>query len=194
MNKLHPKATWYFRATVYRFFLSILFVIIFTGFFFITTNNQQASIVQSLSGSDLFRIMGATNNPTLTPISYIAILPYVLITLFFMLITGEIYAKFAYKNWSYEFGPKELRIEGGVIFKTYQSVPYIRIQNIDLKRGIFARIFGYSTVNIHTAGYSPESSRRYYNPEGHLPAVSIQEAEQIRNWVMNNIMSRKSGV
>ena len=51
-----------------------------------------------------------------------------------------IFIQLAYKNWGYKFTQRELKIEKGVIFKTYKSIPYERIQNVDITRGILARI------------------------------------------------------
>ena len=122
-------------------------------------------------------------------ISYIFILPiYLLITF----IIGEIYARLAYNNWNYEFTKTNLKIEKGIIWKKYSNIPYERVQNVDVQRGILARMLGFSSVNIQTAGYSGYHSGPMKS-EGHIPAVGMQRAEEIRDFVMKKI-GRKQGM
>ncbi len=107
----------------------------------------------------------------------------------FTIIVAEIYANLAYKNWLYEFTEDHLKKESGIIWKKYSNIPYERVQNVDITRGIIARMLGFSSVNIQTAGYS-------YNPnggafsEGYIPAVDSQEAEKIREFLMNKITKK----
>lgn len=93
----------------------------------------------------------------------------------------EVMVPLSYKNFLYEITDGELRIEKGVITKTYKSIPFSRIQNVEIVRGILARFFGFSAVKIHTAGYSgPQNNAA----EGVLPAVSVEEAERLRSILM----------
>ena len=101
----------------------------------------------------------------------------------------------AYRNWKYEFTHDSLKIEKGVIIKKYKSIPYERIQNVDITRGILARIAGFSTIDIQTAGYSAYAAKGGVGQsEGHLPAVSIEGAEQIREFLMKRITHNKQGL
>ena len=118
---------------------------------------------------------------------YLFSLLYVII---FVIVVGEIYARMAYNRWFYEFTPTNLKIESGIIWKRYSNVPYERIQNVDITRGIIARVVGFSSVNIQTAGYS---YGRGINVEGYIPAVSIEKAEEIRTFLMKKI-GKKQGL
>jgi membrane protein YdbS with pleckstrin-like domain len=109
-----------------------------------------------------------------------------LIFFILVLVLGEIYVQLAYANWKYEFTEEGLKKERGIIFKKYSSVPYVRIQNVDIHRGIFARAFGFSTLMLHTAGYSGVP-----NAEGNLPAVETHRAEEIRKLIMHKIINRR---
>jgi len=118
-----------------------------------------------------------------------------LIAILLILVIGvaliEIYARLAYKFWGYEFTKTELRLERGIIWKRYSNIPYERVQNVDITRGIIARICGFSTVNIQTAGYSaPAGNHGGALSEGHIPAVPMAEAEKIREFVLGNISKR----
>ncbi len=113
-----------------------------------------------------------------------------LIYLLVILIIGEIYSRMAYNRWFYELKEDSLRLERGIIWKKYSNVPYERIQNVDIHRGIIARIFGFSSIMIQTAGFSNQP-----HAEGTLPAVGIGEAEKIREFVMKKAKkARGSGI
>lgn len=63
--------------------------------------------------------------------------------------------------------------ESGIITKKFTSIPYDRIQNVDLERDIFDRILGLSKVRIETAGSLAL--------EGSLPGVGMSDAERLRD-------------
>ncbi len=79
--------------------------------------------------------------------------------------------------YRYELAEAGFRKEFGVIHKRYVTIPYDRIQNVDIYRGILARILGLSDLNIQTAG----SSAPTIMGEGRLPGLSKEEAERLRN-------------
>ncbi|MBU0930343.1 MAG: PH domain-containing protein [Nanoarchaeota archaeon] len=114
--------------------------------------------------------------------------------LLIFLILLEVYTRMAYNRYFYEFTPTNLRTEKGIIWKTYSNIPYERIQNVDIKRGVIARIFGFSTIMIQTAGYSmPYKSFWNRTSEGYIPAVSTEHAEKIREFLMKKI-GKKEGI
>lgn len=116
----------------------------------------------------------------------------IVLFIFLIIVFGEIVASLVYNAWGYEFTQRELKIQKGVIIKTYKSIPYERIQNVDIKRGILARIFGYSTLDIQTAGYSGYGRYGRGLSEGHIPGVSISHAEKIREYIMSRISGRRT--
>ena len=118
------------------------------------------------------------------------ILTTFIIILILWIIFVEVWIRLAYNRWFYEFTPDNLKIERGVIFKRYSNVPYERIQNVDIRRGIIARIFGFSSVMIQTAGYSGGGRGQGIGSEGYIPAVSKEEAEKIRDFVMKKISKK----
>lgn len=164
MNKLHPGARWSFRLRAY-FSLVIICFILSTWF---------------------FGLIGIFRSNSLL----LGIVVFILFYIISIFVIGEIYARMAYNRFLYEFTGDQLRIERGIIWKRYSNIPYERIQNVDVTRGIIARILGFSTVNIQTAGFSYTPNRMGGWSEGHLPAVSIDESEKIREFVMRKI-SRK---
>jgi membrane protein YdbS with pleckstrin-like domain len=166
-RKLHPGAKWLFRFT--GFFSGIFFAFFFSMFI--------GGLVAAIIVTNPSRIFGL-----------LSILPIFLV---FLIIWVEVYARLSYKYWKYEFLEDQLRIERGIIWKRYSNIPYQRMQNIDITRGVIARIFGFSSVNIQTAGYSMQANARGMISEGYIPAVSIQDAEKIREFVIKKITRKK---
>jgi membrane protein YdbS with pleckstrin-like domain len=62
---------------------------------------------------------------------------------------------------------------------------------VDITRGIIARLCGFSTVNLQTAGYSAVGNGARMSTEGYIPAVPAIEAEKIREFVIKKISKRK---
>lgn len=130
-------------------------------------------------------------NFIIPPFTFIAISAILIILL--TIIFGEIYAHMSYNRWFYEFTDDSLRIEHGIIWKVYKSIPYGRIQNVDIRRGIIARMFGFFSLDIQTAGYSRGYGRRGTpRSEGYLPAVGVDDAEKIREFVIKKIKGKKA--
>jgi putative membrane protein len=170
MRQLHPGAKWQFRVNG---FFGLLFFIIFFGIWF---GIVVGTFVLQFFGIESFGIM----------------LVLSLFIILVLLILVEVYARLAYRFWKYEFLGDQLRIERGIIWKKYSNIPYQRIQNVDITRGVIARLCGFSTVNLQTAGYSaPINNRSGSFSEGYIPAVSIQEAEKIREFVIKKITKKK---
>jgi len=168
MHNLHPGTKWHFRIGGY--FSSIVFVFIISYLIIFPLG-----LIFNRGGS-----IG----------TYVAIVLIGMLVL--IIIFGEIYAQLAYANWKYEFTDRELKLERGIIWKRYSNVPYERVQNVDITRGIIARIFGFSTVNIQTAGYSGYQRGGRAVSEGYIPGVDMHTAEKIREFVMHKIAGKKS--
>ena len=96
-----------------------------------------------------------------------------------------LFAKWTYHFYRYELREKDFREESGIIRKAYNTIPYDRIQHIDIYRGVLDRILGLSCLYIRTAGVT-------YLPEGILPGLSVVEAEELREELLKRISKFKS--
>lgn len=174
MEKLHPGAKWSFRIGAYM--VTLVLAVVLTSVLgnmlrvFFAARKMQAGESLSIGFSFIPLIIGVV----------IAI------------IVSEIYARLAYNNWRYEFTDMNLKLERGVIWKKYSNIPYERVQNVDISRGIFARMLGFSTVDIQTAG-AAYSARGRPRSEGHIPAVGVERAEKIREFVMHKVSKKSAG-
>lgn len=172
-KQLHPGAKWQFRVGTY---VLMLFLCFFIGWLLsFALVGIGVLLFASKAGAVIFGII-------------LSIFVYLILTI----IIAEVYSTMAYNRWFYEFTDEQLRLERGIIWKKYSNIPYERIQNVDITRGIIARLCGFSTVNIQTAGfsYTPKGGA---STEGYIPAVPIEEAEHIREFVMKKITKRGRG-
>ncbi|MEK6875276.1 MAG: PH domain-containing protein [Nanoarchaeota archaeon] len=162
-TRLHPGARWLFRVSFYSTFIIAIILLLFFGvsMFFNATRTSA-----NLSSIFIFIILLAIAG------------------LLLVIIIGEIYARMSYNRWFYEFTNTNLKLERGIIWKRYSNIPYERVQNVDIQRGVIARIFGFSSINIQTAGYSMPARGLGGTTEGYIPAVSIEDAERIREFVI----------
>lgn len=81
----------------------------------------------------------------------------------------------------YTITDTEVIAKKGIITKTEKYVPYRTITNIDLKAGVFDRIFNLYTLEIQTAGNSPSK----IGPEEKL--VGLVEGDEIRETILERI-------
>jgi uncharacterized membrane protein YdbT with pleckstrin-like domain len=162
MENLHPGVKWSWR-------FGLFLIIIFIGPFI-----SIPLIVVLFALTESLEIVG--------------LLLLVIPTLIFItiLILAEMFVRMSYNRYLYEFTNNGIKIERGIIWKRYSNIPYKRIQNVDVHRGIFARILGYSTVIFQTAGYSGPHAFG----EGLLPAIDPKKSEEIRDMVMKKISGR----
>ena len=100
------------------------------------------------------------------------------IPLVFVLILAGIYgwSYLTYRFYGFSIGDDEFKKEYGVIAKRYVAIPYTRIQNINIRRGILDRIMGLSTLKIETAG----SSNPQTGSEGRIPGLTHHDAISLR--------------
>ena len=94
------------------------------------------------------------------------------------------WAKLSYHFYRYELTEDGFQKELGVIWKKYVTIPYDRIQNVDIHRGIIARLLGLSDLNIQTAGSAAQIYRNStfgLGAEGRLPGLSKKDAERLRD-------------
>jgi len=156
MQKLDPQAVWLFFFTFFLRGFIFIFIFITWGAFY------------------LFML----------EVSLFKILIWLLgVVIPLLLIFCWIWAKLTYRFYRYELREDGFRKESGVIWKKYVTIPYGRIQNVDIYRGVIARLLGLSDLHIQTAGASVQVSRYRFSggAEGRLPGVSREIAEQLRD-------------
>lgn len=164
MKQLHPRAVWLFFLTSLArigFWLLIIFAYTF-GLSYRTL--QMRSLLNS--GAE-------ENNP----------LPWFLLAGVGIIAALYIWARLTWYFYKYQLTETDVRKESGVIVKAYVSIPYDRIQNVDIYRGVIARILGLSDLHIQTAGTSATIGRygaSGLGAEGRVPGLLAKDAEALR--------------
>lgn len=170
MKKLHPKSKWIF------FFKFVFYQIVFVPFFLVWGGGMWTGIMSSI-----------IKRKVSFPWDFFGFLKVYLEIMIFLILLDYIWAYLTYCFWKYEIGSKVLKIERGVIWKKYISIPYERIQNVDIYRGPIARILGLSELQVQTAGYSWQGK----GAEGKLPGILKDEAEKLREELIEKIKKAK---
>jgi uncharacterized protein len=169
MKQLDPKAVWlFFIGFVLRSFVPIMFLIIW-GLAFLGDLGNSLESGGEFSWSFLNWL-------------------WVVIPIF--LIVCFIWSKLTYRFYRYELRADGFRKEHGVIWKKYVTIPYDRIQNVDIYRGVIARILGLSDLQIQTAGAITPGSYGAFS-EGRLPGLAKEVAEQIRDELIKKARQSK---
>lgn len=162
MKLLDPKSTWIF-------FLNNLIV----GFFLVIFASPFGIFLLFEFFSD--GVYNASSSPVPTFSA-----PYVIIAVVLWAGFSFIWAKLTYGTYRYELTDKGFRKESGVIWKQYVTIPYSKIQNVDIYRGIMARLLGLADLHIQTAGMSVPTKMGALS-EGRLPGLSMADAEKLRD-------------
>ena len=179
MKQLHSKAIW-------LFFLNFTVISLFLAFF---VGSFIAFILLSISLEgkrvELYEFWALVQITLMW--EFVLFLLFVTISYF--------WAKLSYKYYKYELREDGFRKEHGVIWKKYVTIPYERIQNVDIYRGILARLLGLSDLQIQTAGMSATVGRYAIGgagAEGRLPGVSREEAEKLRDDLIKRARGSKN--
>jgi membrane protein YdbS with pleckstrin-like domain len=179
MERLDPRAIWLFFC---QFFITGLF------FFLIVTLPWITVVILDIISSKGERDL------SLKIINFCSEHLIFILTIFILYtIFCYVWAKLTFRAWRYQLEEDAIRIEKGVIWKKYISIPYERIQNVDIYRGILARLLGLSDLHIQTAGYSGYG-RYGWATEGRLQGLDIKIAEELRNELIKKIKGTKQGL
>lgn len=98
------------------------------------------------------------------------------------------FAHLIYESYRYELQGDRVYIERGVIWKKYVSIPYERVQNVDIIRGPLARMLELSDLQIQTAGAT------HLLVEGRIPGISVEEANTLKEQILSNVSGKKQGL
>ncbi len=174
MEKLHPKAVyllWLETLTSY----GLLVIIIFGGFAIWMVYRLQP-------------FLAITGKEPAEPVFFWNVFWFIFL-IFLIFVGSYIWAKLCYRFYLYEFTEDAVKIEHGVIHKRYISIPYERIQNVDIHRSLWDRILGLSDLQIQTAGYAG-----YIRMEGRIPGILPEEAERLREYLIKKVKGAKQGL
>lgn len=67
-------------------------------------------------------------------------------------VGGVVFAVLRYRVWGYEVRGDSLYLIRGVLTRRVSSVPFVRVQHVDTRRGPVERFVGLASVVVYTAG------------------------------------------
>ncbi len=76
------------------------------------------------------------------------------------------------RSWGYAERDEDLYIKHGALYRRLVTVPYGRMQYVDVTAGPVEQLYGIATVHLHTA--SPHTSAR-------IPGLPREEAARLRD-------------
>lgn len=178
MEKLHPRAVWmFFFRFLFAYFGLVVILSFMVGPFILSRWIKRIKIEGGYAE--------VTDWGTLLNNVWI----WICLVFITLLIFSYIWARLSCYFWRYELTESTYKAERGVIFKRYVSIPYERIQNVDIYRGIIARLLDLSDIHIQTAGFSAGGKGRW--TEGRLPGLSREKAEEIREKLIKRVKGIK---
>ncbi len=130
-----------------------------------------------------------TNIVILLVILFAFIIPYTIV----MVIQIWYYTAYVHK-FSYKISEDHIVINHGVFTRVRATIPYSRIQNINIANGVFDRMFKTFTVKIETAGSTAaakSAQKGISRPEGYIPG--LREPYIIENKI-KEMMTKYSAV
>lgn len=89
----------------------------------------------------------------------------------FVLLSGLAFL-LTWWRFTYRLGRDEVRITSGVLSRNARSIPYERIQDVNIEQKLLPRIFGLAAVRLETGSSGGD--------DGELNLVSLEEAERLR--------------
>lgn len=84
-----------------------------------------------------------------------------------------------FRATGYSVGANRLRIVRGLLVRTDTTVPFGRVQHIDVRQGPLERLYGLATLTVHTAGT--------HNASVHLPGLGHDDAVAMRQAIRTHI-------
>jgi uncharacterized protein len=81
------------------------------------------------------------------------------------------YPRARWQRWRWRLTPLALELRYGVIVRTQESVPYFRIQQIDIAQGPLDRLLELATLQVTTASASGSVA---------LPGIPAEQAPEVR--------------
>jgi uncharacterized membrane protein YdbT with pleckstrin-like domain len=80
----------------------------------------------------------------------------------------------------YRITKTSITVKAGVISKIMKTVPFKRITNVEIYRGLFDRMTGLASIRIHTAGDGGSST-----PEGIIEG--LEEYQEVYDYIVSKI-------
>lgn len=102
---------------------------------------------------------------------YVLVAVALLYTLFIKII--------GFKKRKYAIREKDVSYKKGIFFRSLTTVPFNRIQHVEIDEGPISRFFGLVSLSVFTAGDSSDDLK--------ISGLKKEQAEQIKEFISNKI-------
>jgi hypothetical protein len=119
-----------------------------------------------------FVLVFAWNVATLKVIAFVAVGGVVVLgTWSWLLVTRRV------RSIGYRIEERELKVSSGIMFRRVVSVPFARMQLVEVSAGPLERAFSLASVQLHTASASTDAK---------IPGLDPEQAAQLRDALASN--------
>ncbi len=143
----------------------------------------------------LMMVIGISMLRLLSDLSMIFLF-YIVFPIILGLIFAYIWAHLYWKNYRFDIGEEKIVITRGVIGKRITNIPYERVQNVNIWRGVLERFFNLYVIQIETAGtFSAGGTGGYgttMTAEGSIQGV--ERPEPIVEYILAKAKGGESGL
>ncbi|HKX92028.1 MAG TPA: PH domain-containing protein [Sphingomicrobium sp.] len=96
-----------------------------------------------------------------------------------IILFGVVRSLVYWTRFEFRVGRDEIRIDSGILSRRHRSIPFDRIQDVDITQGPLARLLGLAEVKFETGagGTGPDAD------EGVLHAIALARAAEIRDLI-----------
>ena len=117
-----------------------------------------------------------------------------LLSLFVMIICRK-WASLYWKNYSFELLDDKIVVKRGIIGKRKVSIPYDRVQNVNVVQGVYERMFGVSNIQIETAGGSGPRGGGGYGARGFAEGTiqGLRDPAPMERFILEKAKEFKTG-
>lgn len=99
--------------------------------------------------------------------------------LILLLIVTVIFEILGFKKRKYAVREKDISYKKGLLYKSLTTVPFNRIQHVEIDQGPISRFFGLATLSVFTAGDSSDDLK--------IKGLLKEQSLQIKEFITNKI-------
>lgn len=99
-----------------------------------------------------------------------------------IMISVIIWIPAAFKALEYYIDDEGVKMKGGVVWKKYVTVPYLKITNVDVTQGPMQRYYNIGTIHVQTAGAGGKQGEK-----AELKINGIRELEKVRDIIIGRV-------
>lgn len=101
-----------------------------------------------------------------------------------LLVAAYVWASLYHRLYRWDLGEEQLRVWRGILFRRRITVPYMRVQNVNVVRGPLLLLFRLSGVEVETAGQKGWTYS-LYPTEGYLPG--LPDGETVADLIVDRV-------